>query len=587
MLGEQATLLVAHHVDSRDTSVRRSYSFIERNAVGVWTVSLLAASLPNSREAPQTLVLEVGVEGAPRDAALDKVAPPTLAKQLLDGISAHDGVTRLHGSPAVIRSGDSDTVLEAIRDARRHATVIVASSIDATTDSTWHQIADSLTTQAIGNAAVFSICAEAVDELNSQLPATHQVHRGHVRTFAPGVDLDDPRDGLRHRFLNPGSLERSITKDSRSGKFRVANHLQKAFALPSRRRLLELDLPADVRRTQEILKKEELRVLRTATASAAVSTIASPTIKERADEAPVEIQSESKAPPSPLLKSIAERTLRIVRRWTNAEDLTVDSLEGLDRQVGHITAELSAAESQLDEAASKESRLVDETAELRARVEELELELRYTFDESVKHEREATVLRQRLARSAKPEDAFVDQLEDVWKDPESVLDVIDRITPNGKVHPAASRVVFTGTISDVEAIHDRDPFGRYAVAFWQYVRVLHDYAKAREMGFEGNVHMYITDDSQDGAKCSPDRHAGRESDTVLNNASWRAERVRPVPTSVDPDGQALMDAHFKPTHRDQVAPRLHYYDDTVAGGTGKIYVGYIGRHLTNGSTRNT
>jgi len=29
---------------------------------------------------------------------------------------------------------------------------------------------------------------------------------------------------------------------------------------------------------------------------------------------------------------------------------------------------------------------------------------------------------------------------------------------------------------------------------------------------------------------------------------------------------------------------MHYYDDST--GTGKIYVGYIGRHLTNTKSRN-
>ena len=45
------------------------------------------------------------------------------------------------------------------------------------------------------------------------------------------------------------------------------------------------------------------------------------------------------------------------------------------------------------------------------------------------------------------------------------------------------------------------------------------------------------------------------------------------------DGTQFMEAHFKPTWRDTFAPRMYYYDDL--GNTGKIYIGYIGRHLTN------
>src|SRR5690606_39232516 len=116
-------------------------------------------------------------------------------------------------------------------------------------------------------------------------------------------------------------------------------------------------------------------------------------------------------------------------------------------------------------------------------------------------------------------------------------------------------------------------------AFWEFVRTLHDYAERKIGGeFTGNVHMFLNSDGP-GYKCTPHRHAAHESDSVLSNGAWRAERVRRVPEAVVPGGKVLMDAHFKPTHADTVAPRMHYYDDT--DGTGKIYIGYIGRHLTN------
>ena len=94
--------------------------------------------------------------------------------------------------------------------------------------------------------------------------------------------------------------------------------------------------------------------------------------------------------------------------------------------------------------------------------------------------------------------------------------------------------------------------------------------------------MYLMDETVDGFKCAPQRHAARESDSVLQNTTWRAERVLRVPTDVEPDGAVLMEAHFKPTHRDMFAPRMHYLDDV--SNTGKIYIGYIGRHLSNTKT---
>lgn len=35
--------------------------------------------------------------------------------------------------------------------------------------------------------------------------------------------------------------------------------------------------------------------------------------------------------------------------------------------------------------------------------------------------------------------------------------------------------------------------------------------------------------------------------------------------------------HLKLLKVGRISPRLHFYDD--ASGTGKIYIGYIGRHL--------
>lgn len=62
----------------------------------------------------------------------------------------------------------------------------------------------------------------------------------------------------------------------------------------------------------------------------------------------------------------------------------------------------------------------------------------------------------------------------------------------------------------------------------------------------------------------------------------RAERTFRVPADVDPRGRIEMWAHFAPTGGGQTAPRMHYYADTR--NTHKVYIGYIGPHLTNTKT---
>lgn len=73
-----------------------------------------------------------------------------------------------------------------------------------------------------------------------------------------------------------------------------------------------------------------------------------------------------------------------------------------------------------------------------------------------------------------------------------------------------------------------------------------------------------------------------DGNQTLSSPKWSAERVFSVPTTVREGGTVLMEAHFKPTWRDTFAPRLYYYDDVA--GTGKVYIGYIGQHLTNTQT---
>ena len=59
-------------------------------------------------------------------------------------------------------------------------------------------------------------------------------------------------------------------------------------------------------------------------------------------------------------------------------------------------------------------------------------------------------------------------------------------------------------------------------------------------------------------------------------------REFPVPAELAPDDTVFMGAHFKIARKGLISPRMHYYDDT--GQSGKIYVGYIGKHLPNAHT---
>ena len=110
-----------------------------------------------------------------------------------------------------------------------------------------------------------------------------------------------------------------------------------------------------------------------------------------------------------------------------------------------------------------------------------------------------------------------------------------------------------------------------------------DYMRACEAGhFKGGVHKYLQESIFPYRTCPQGRHKPTESDTVRAGKRTREERTFRVPVEVDPRGRIEMWAHFAPTGGGQTAPRMHYYADTR--NTHKVYIGYIGPHLTNTKT---
>jgi hypothetical protein len=71
----------------------------------------------------------------------------------------------------------------------------------------------------------------------------------------------------------------------------------------------------------------------------------------------------------------------------------------------------------------------------------------------------------------------------------------------------------------------------------------------------------------------------RESESTDNNRKLRRERTFKVPAKADPTGEMYMPAHMKLPGNYPIKPRIHFTLDTLPS-LGKIYVGYIGPHLT-------
>ena len=96
----------------------------------------------------------------------------------------------------------------------------------------------------------------------------------------------------------------------------------------------------------------------------------------------------------------------------------------------------------------------------------------------------------------------------------------------------------------------------------------------------GGFRMYCEDSRHGGRIYPATQVAAQESDTVRQDPRMAEQRRFRVPRSVSESGYAEFWAHIKIGSSGQVAPRLHYLDDT-SGATGCVIVGYLGHHLKN------
>lgn len=595
ILGSDAVLTVVDAGDDRGQTRRRLIRFVERNR-GFWIVSVSATSSPSS----STLIIETGrVLEAGEDSVL-AVAPPRIVGQVLDRVEVHDGIARLTNTPQVVRIDDVGELIDVITDEERTSSVVVASSLGLDTDEAWATTVSSLTQYSVGVAAVYVVAHHAVAELNRLMPVSHAVPPGRIRTFAPSVDLAEPSDALRHRVLGPATFARSI----RRGKADV--RLRATHASGIRRRLLELELPKDVRRTVQVLRDTEARRLRdtrigdfvseelrtmipgTPLVDGGPSDHSEPPHSPVAEPVAARVgsvdipMSWAAAEPSSAPAGLLTRVKTFVSRWLKAVEPREEHFDELDRLMASAALEQQEYERMFEEAGERESILSDTVKALNSRIEDLEVEAAIEADAARKAARERDWLRRELDADQRARLAVVPD-DSLWEAPADVRELVARLTPGPDSHPVLERIVFTGDEDIAGEIDERDGIGRYAATLWSYVRVLFDYVEAKREGYGGNVHMYLTDTGQLGTKCSPERHASTESQSVINNRRLHAERVQKVPFDVHESGYIPMLAHFKPTHRDRFAPRMHYFDDTDRSG--KIYVGYIGRHLTTTNSK--
>ena len=620
---------------------RQLLEMVERTGDGhqQWTTRIFAMHATKESNYRDVVWIEVT---PPRDFEGD-AKPPRLVRDLISEGHCNDrGMPLSESLQSISDDRQVEELIGWIRDERRRASVVVAAPLtdgsgegDLVAKCRWKEILGSLTKDSLGCASYFLLTPDAYRQFRERIGEECVMPRGSLRTYLPGFRPDDPTDRFRHRVLSAATLLRGY--DEKNKRFRP--ELSAIIARTPCEYLWEKGLDKELRRAQAPLDKKRLTVptfypLRKATESA---ELLDERVRQRVAESlsvlsheavlpgeesskPELVKPEGAAPgahvsdgsgsavvaePAPQRSESPhlawyEPLRRLIRRFLPSfsprtpADLTsgvmalssgLDSMnrtyEELSSERDKLSGELQAAKELLDGAA-------DDSEEIRT--------LKEDYDNLDRELSEAQEERENLARrnqylewkvknpgATDVERDFVEEQLDAR--PTCMSEFFDRMTL-GSFDTVTNYVVLSDPDGMMEDILKLDALAssRYAAEFWNYVLVLRDYMRAREAGdfAGGNVHDYLANPPEGYRTCSAARHKSNESETVKGNEKMRRERTRPVPREVDPSGEIEMWAHFAPTHCDQNAPRMYYYADTKT--TGKVYIGYIGRHLTNTRT---
>jgi len=580
-VAEHAQLVVTE-LHPHDSSRSLRYRLIESSSAGEWVTTVTVhgdgrdddwiwvdvnapPSMPGPAESYERLIKNVDAA----DAWWTGV--PHMVRAVLSAADAYDGEMVLSARPALVTVAEVDDLISAICDPGRRGTALVAAPVPDVPVPAMIGHVERLTRECVGLAGIFVLDTEAAARLEESFAPSHSVPLGAVRTFLPEVDPASAVDARRHRVL----LARTIAEQP-PGK--LAHLLGRAH----RTRALTLPLPSHVAQVDRLLSREEpAAVLR------AIQETPPGPFARRPGDGPAGLAPAGQAATT-AVREIAitgELLTSLVSDFQSGvsgadvsggpDDMTARFREllaegrGVLRGYRDISRRLAALQDLLEE-------VEDDRDLVRARLEDEQLDHAETQAELLKAKLELDRLRGILSRTGR-----VDQTRAAAaaaQSPGSFAELLERLDEH-----VLSFVIFTGDPKDALELDDFDPLGTWAARSWDVLRVLDGYAAARRRGeFGKGVHAYLGHTPPGRPGYPPGAHSTQESEPVERSPKLRKLRVFPVPRDVHPDGAIFMGAHFKIARKGLVSPRIYYHDD--ASQTGKIYVGYIGKHLPNAHT---
>lgn len=516
------------------------HSIIEKTGNALWTVEVTVYSPAGSEEG--MLWLDVD---APEEAR------PVLA-QLITGLIAAarmcDGTHPMSSTPGLATTGQLDHLTARLLDPRRRGLLFLAgSAADAgIPEQRWSECVAAILADTAGVAAAYILDGPATEQFNATMPAELRVKPYTIRTFEPGVCLDDSAQGDRHPTLST----QSIVHDDQT-------YLRRLLGRRARQVASRASLPEDLRAIDTRLSEELNQILPISPAFGGL-----PPTPTAAAEAAHQIL------PGVLAEVLGDSVVTAAA----VREVGATALQARSAMAANHEAQrrIKTLQKQLNTQQS-------DTVALRRCLEEERAETAALVQEQTETERQLRNA-QNLLVAMGHKDCTNAVLAELPADvaPRAFSELLGRLSE-------LSSIEFTGDPAKALELDARNSDGAWAEQCWKALLALNDYAELSRAGrFEGHIERYLMATPLGLHGFSARRHARIETAEVANTAKYRRPRMLPVPKEVDPSGKAYMEAHFKISQSGTVSPRMHYLDDTAH--TGRIYVGYIGRHLPTSRT---
>lgn len=480
---------------------------------------------------------------------------PRVAKAFIEGLQLRDGHAVLHATPQVYRPDRLEDLVRTLTDPNRNGLVLVAGTDSELNFDSFFRRMERWTRQVYGLAQVIVLDPLATEQFNDRW-GSHSAAPWTIRTYFPAVDPDSVVDARRHRFVGTARLAGS----DRSVELllgRVARvHASRRHA-PSE--VVRIRRAFD--RIESRLVFSEIRGRENLGAPATPGVVSSPATAESAETWLRDILN-IEDPSKDAVLTLAER---------------LSQAEGAQAMIGTLTGQLSRAQSLIDALEARAEASEDAVRELESANEDAQLEAASAYQRL-----EDVVARNRWIESRLEGLAAYDVLhgempaEFATTYPQNFDELLERLSDS-----TLEGVLFCGNVDVTRRLAEVDTLDQALRRSWDAVLCLRDYVRARaEDTSITSVGGYIRRTPAKFTGYPPGRHAETETGETMRR--WGAERRFPVPPNVDPSGECVMKAHFKLASIGTVDPRMYYLDQWPIDG--RVYIGYIGTHLTNTQT---